>query len=156
MILNEEKMKAKKKLGYFCENCDSWVNKDQFIGTHFRNHCPFCLYSKHLDAKESGDRNSSCHGLMEPVGLTFKHEGLDKYNRPRQGELMLVHHCSVCHDFSINRLSADDEAEMVMFIFNKSKSLPEEVKKNLQAQNIELLTDKDEPEIRNQLFGKKV
>jgi len=149
-------MKEKMKFGFFCENCGSWVTKDQFIGTHFRNHCPLCLYSKHVDTRDSGDRKSSCHGLMKPIGLTFKKEGFDKYGQKRQGELMLIHHCLECHDFSINRLAADDQSEMVMLIFEQSQDLPSDVKNDLQSQKIELLAAKDETEIRNQLFGKKV
>jgi len=149
-------MKSKRKFGFTCEHCNSWVSKDQFIGTHFRNHCPFCLYSKHLDIKKSGDRHSSCHDLMKPIGLTFKHEGIDKYGHPRQGELMLIHQCLECNDFSINRLAADDQAEMVMLVFKESKDLPNDIQKKLQSEGIELLTHKDEQEIKNQLFGKKV
>lgn len=93
---------------------------------------------------------------MEPIGLTFKHEGVDKYGHPRQGELMIIHHCSQCGDFSINRLAADDQTEMVMLIFKQSTDLPSDIKKTLQAQDIELLNDKNEAEIKNQLFGKKV
>lgn len=150
-------MKAsKKKFGFICQHCGYWVSKNQFIGTHFRNHCPNCLYSKHLDEGKSGDRQALCRGLMKPIGLTFKHEGVDKYGHPRQGELMIIHHCSQCGDFSINRLAADDQTEMVMLIFKQSTDLPSDIKKTLQAQDIELLNDKNEAEIKNQLFGKKV
>jgi hypothetical protein len=93
---------------------------------------------------------------MKPIGLTFKKEGFDKYGQKRQGELMLIHHCLECHDFSINRLAADDQSEMVMLIFEQSQDLPSDVKNDLQSQKIELLAAKDETEIRNQLFGKKV
>ena len=34
----------------------------------YRNHCPGCLYSQHLDLVP-GDRASSCEGMMEPVEL---------------------------------------------------------------------------------------
>ncbi|WP_265181671.1 RNHCP domain-containing protein [Geomicrobium sp. JCM 19055] len=34
----------------------------------YRNHCPSCLYSKHVDVIP-GDRASTCHSLMEPIDL---------------------------------------------------------------------------------------
>ena len=49
----------------------------------FRNHCPFCLYSLHVDDC-MGDRQSDCFGLMKPTeivchskkGYQIKHECL--------------------------------------------------------------------------------
>ena len=32
-----------------------------------RNHCPYCLYSLHVDTESPGDRASDCHGLMDPI-----------------------------------------------------------------------------------------
>lgn len=65
--------------GFKCIYCHKWVPLDKQIGTTHRNHCPYCLWSKHLDSYSAGDRDSSCGGAMEPLGLTFKHEGFDKY-----------------------------------------------------------------------------
>jgi len=149
-------MKEKKKFGFQCEHCDCWVSKDQFIGTHHRNHCPFCLWSKHVDWQSSGDRRANCRGAMEPLGLTFKKEGVDKYGRPKQGELMLIHRCQKCEDFSINRLAADDQTQKVLALFESSQNLSQEIKDKLKANKIELLSRKDEKEMNNQLFGKKV
>lgn len=149
-------MVDKKKFGFQCEHCHTWVTKDEFIGTHFRNHCPFCLWSKHVDWKSSGDRQANCRGLMKPVGLTFKKEGVDKYGHSRQGELMLIHQCETCFDFSINRLAADDSPQAVLTVFEESQRLSSAFKKNLQDKNIKLLDKKDEKEIKIQLFGKKI
>ncbi len=33
-----------------------------------RNHCPFCLYSLHVDV-HVGDRANPCKGLMKPIGV---------------------------------------------------------------------------------------
>jgi len=145
----------KKITGFKCNNCQNWISLKGLIGTHYRNHCPFCLFSTHVDDKKSGDRHSSCHGLMEPIGLTFKKEGTDKYGKVRQGELMLIHRCQVCDELSINRLAADDEPLMVLKIFEDSQKLSEELKKEIDSQSIYLLTNKDEKEIKTQLFGKK-
>ncbi|WP_220193259.1 RNHCP domain-containing protein [Ktedonospora formicarum] len=37
-------------------------------GGHHRNHCPFCLYSRHVDDRQSGDRLSTCGASMQPIG----------------------------------------------------------------------------------------
>lgn len=58
----------------------------------YRNHCPFCLYSLHVD-REPGDRRSRCGGLMQPVGL--RRSG----RRPQ-----IVHRCSRCGRIKVNRV----------------------------------------------------
>ena len=51
----------------------------------YRNHCPRCLYSKHLDVAP-GDRASSCKGPMKPVGMRYK-----------SGKgFQIVHRCTAC------------------------------------------------------------
>ena len=145
----------KKDKGFECAHCHQWVDCRKYIGTHFRNHCPHCFWSKHVDLEKSGDRQSLCHGQMEPVGLTFKHEGWDKYGQPRRGELMLIHHCTGCGKTSINRIAADDKPEAILNIFQASKELDEETKKKLEKEGIKLLCEKDRKEIKTQLFGKK-
>lgn len=147
-------MKLKKIKGFECAYCHQWVPFDKFIGTRFRNHCPFCLWSKHVDEKKSGNRQAFCHGLMKPIGLTFKKEGFDKYGKPRQGELMLIHQCQNCGQISINRLAADDESQMVLKIFEESKKLGREILEKIKKENIRLLAKEDEREILSQLFGK--
>ena len=50
---------------FICENCGKNVSK---LGYTARDHCPYCLYSKHLDINP-GDRENTCHGLMKPIGI---------------------------------------------------------------------------------------
>ena len=50
---------------FICENCGKKVEK---LGYSCRNHCPYCLHSKHVD-KNPGDRQEDCHGVLEPIGL---------------------------------------------------------------------------------------
>ena len=45
---------------FICEHCGKKVTKLEYS---CRNHCPFCLYSKHLDINP-GDRAEKCHGLL--------------------------------------------------------------------------------------------
>jgi hypothetical protein len=91
---------------------------------------------------------------MLPLGLTFKKEGKDKYGQRRQGEIMLIHYCQKCREFSINRLAADDDSTSVLKIFNQSLLLEKEVLDSIANEGIVLLTAKDRPEIQTQLFGK--
>ncbi|MBM3205666.1 RNHCP domain-containing protein, partial [Candidatus Shapirobacteria bacterium] len=125
-------MTSKDKKGFQCLACGQWIEADKFIGTHFRNHCPFCLWSQHVDEQKSGDRRSLCHGMMEPIGLTFKNEGFDKYGQRKQGELMVIHLCQDCGHLSINRLAADDKPETVLKIFEASLKLPSKIKNILK------------------------
>lgn len=160
MYREEERKKEKrlkleeKKGGFRCCNCGQWVPFTEFMGTEHRNHCPFCLWSKHVDLEKPGDRKSKCQARMMPIGLTFKHEGVDKYGRLRQGELMLIHECTGCGKISINRIAADDNEEMILKIFEESQKLPTEKKERLERSGIEVLPEKKREEILLQLFGK--
>jgi len=42
------------------------------LGNGYTDHCPKCLYSKHIDINP-GDRQSQCGGLMKPIGFEIKH-----------------------------------------------------------------------------------
>lgn len=55
--------------GFICENCGSKVMP--LNNGSYRNHCPFCLYSKHVD-NIPGDRASECGGLMKPIDIKNK------------------------------------------------------------------------------------
>ncbi|OFX16644.1 MAG: RNHCP domain-containing protein [Armatimonadetes bacterium RBG_16_58_9] len=60
----------------------------------YRNHCPFCLHSKHVDTVP-GDRMSDCGGLMEPVGLEHK-----------SGKgWQIVHKCLRCGQRRVNKVA---------------------------------------------------
>lgn len=54
--------------GFICANCGIEVR--QLTNGSYRNHCPQCLYSLHVDG-EPGDRNSDCSGLMQPIGIAY-------------------------------------------------------------------------------------
>ena len=66
-------------------------------GSRHRNHCPFCLWSLHVD-DEAGDRAAACRGLMEPVAVWVR----------EKGEWALVHRCQRCGELKSNRIGADD------------------------------------------------
>lgn len=145
---NFEKQKARQQKseekagGFRCSHCKIWVGFDPFMGTNNRNHCNVCLWSKHVDNKP-GDRRETCHGGMEPIGLTFKHEGFGK-----QGEIMLIHHCRGCQKISINRIARDDLESEIVNVFENS--LNESTKLD---QDIYVLSANDRDELNRQLFG---
>lgn len=56
-----------------CENCGTFVKGDGYT-----DHCPNCLYSKHVDINP-GDRASSCGGMMKPISADVKESGYKIY-----------------------------------------------------------------------------
>lgn len=145
---------VKKRREFRCFHCGNLIPTSQNIGTKHRNHCPFCLWSKHLDFKKPGDRKAQCKAGMKPLGLTFKKEGLDKYNQPRQGELMLIHECIGCGKISINRIAADDNEKEILKVFKESQKLSKEKQDQLERENIQILSEESKEKILTQLFGK--
>src|SRR5512133_632213 len=72
-----------------CNHCRQHVSAASFLsGVVNRNHCPYCLWSRHLDYYKPGDRLAACKAKMRPVGLTLK-ATRKKYSPESQGELML-------------------------------------------------------------------
>jgi len=55
--------------GFACVHCSLPVPAN--TDGHYRNHCPYCLWSLHVDDLP-GDRASGCRQPMEPVGLVEK------------------------------------------------------------------------------------
>jgi len=140
---------------FICEGCGREVGTEELIGTKNRNHCPYCLTSKHLDELVSGDRASHCKGKMIPVALTFKKEGFDKYGKERRGELMIVHRCEKCNKFSINRLSGDDDEGAILKLFGEAAT-NETLREELKGYGITALEEKNKEEVYLQLFGKGI
>ena len=82
---------------FTCENCGAFV-----AGNGYTNHCPRCLWSKHVDVNP-GDRAADCGGLMEPVGAEQK-----------GGETVINHRCVVCKHIKRNRTVADDNFDLIV------------------------------------------
>ena len=81
---------------FICEHCGKEV---QPLGYTSRNHCPNCLWSKHLDVLP-GDRASDCGGLLEPVGAVVD---------AKKGYI-IIHRCTKCGE--IRRNKAAHEAKV--------------------------------------------
>ncbi|MGC8981457.1 MAG: RNHCP domain-containing protein [Minisyncoccia bacterium] len=51
-----------------CERCGTFVK-----GTGYIDHCPNCLWSKHVDINP-GDRKANCGGMMKPKGVEIQNK----------------------------------------------------------------------------------
>ncbi len=137
-----------------CGQCHSEVSTAAWAaGVHNRNHCPYCLWSRHMDLWEAGDRLSACKAGMRPVGLTLKQVN-KKYSVAGQGELMVVHACTGCGKLSINRLAADDVMRTVMEIFEASLQIDGDLREMAEREGIGMLGEKDRRTVQERLIGK--
>jgi predicted RNA-binding Zn-ribbon protein involved in translation (DUF1610 family) len=135
-----------------CKHCHQYISTDPALsGVNNRNHCPYCLYSRHLDLFEAGDRLSACKGEMRPVGVTLK-QARKKYGR-QQGELMLVHQCVDCGKVSINRIAADDIAENMLSVYHASLHLDSATRTTIEENGVQLLAASDIAIVSARLFG---
>lgn len=139
-----------------CAHCHALVSSAHSLsGVNNRNHCPYCLWSCHLDLFAAGDRLSACKAPMKPIGLTMK-PGRNKYQREARGELMLVHQCSECQTLSINRIAADDDAATIMAVFEDSIGFGAQLHSLCQQHGITVLSADHLEIVRRQLYGQKI
>ncbi len=78
-----------------------------------RNHCPNCLWSRHLD-DEPGDRGAECGAAMEPIAITVR----------GSGEWVLVHRCTSCEELHLNRTAGDDNSLALLRLATRPLALP--------------------------------
>ena len=139
-----------------CAHCHALVSSAHILsGVNHRNHCPYCLWSCHLDFFAAGDRLSACKAPMKPIGLTMK-RGRNKYQREPRGELMLIHECVECKALSINRIAADDDSATVIVVFQESLRLSQEIHAQCQQFGIVILSGDHEEIVHAQLYGRSV
>jgi ribosomal protein L37E len=86
--------KKDKNQGFICDQCGRSVLP--MTNGSYRNHCPFCLYSRHLDYLP-GDRGCMCGGLMRPVGIAYH----------RNKGYQIIHQCSRCGVQNRNKVARD-------------------------------------------------
>lgn len=139
-----------------CAHCHVMVSGAHVLsGVNNRNHCPYCLWSCHLDLYAAGDRLSACKAPMRPIGLTMK-LGRNKYRREARGELMLVHECTGCKALSINRIAADDDAGTIMAVFQESRGPGQQLHTLCQEHGIVMLKAEDAKILHAQLYGHSI
>ncbi len=80
-----------------CEHCGFQVQ-----GSGYTNHCPQCLWSKHVDV-QPGDREEKCQGLMAPVSVEVK-----------KGEYRIQHRCTRCGIERWNKAAKEDDFEVIL------------------------------------------
>jgi hypothetical protein len=95
---------------FTCLHCQASVPRH--CGGSYRNHCPVCLFSLHVDVTP-GDRAADCGGLMEPTGLDYS--GKKGY--------VLLHRCRRCGHLDRNRVAPDDSTDAITAL-SRSAELP--------------------------------
>lgn len=96
----EEKRFQKRVEDFVCERCGMFIK-----GTGYTDHCPNCLWSKHVDINP-GDRKAKCGGPMEPVGVEVK-----------GGKNIIHYRCQKCgYRFRV-KSAPDDNFEEVLKLF---------------------------------------
>jgi DNA-directed RNA polymerase subunit RPC12/RpoP len=134
-------------VSFHCVHCRQLVPVDWLLSAvRNRNHCPYCLHSRHLDLLRAGDRLAACKGSMQPIALTCK-RSRKRYGQAT-GELMLVHRCSECGKLSLNRIAADDDSEAILSLLSQTSDA------GLESAGIQPLTLDDLPKVHKWLFGK--
>lgn len=89
---------------FICENCHKEVKKLNYTA---RDHCPYCLYSKHVDITP-GDRQNNCKGLLKPIDIEkFK----DTYK--------IIYQCTKCKQLHKNIMANDDDLNLIIEISSK-------------------------------------
>ena len=84
---------------FTCEHCGKLINKLNYTA---RDHCNYCLYSKHVDINP-GDRKNTCQGLLVPISIEkFK----DTYK--------IIYKCNKCHKMHKNIIANDDNMDEII------------------------------------------
>ncbi len=81
--------------GFACAHCGAEV--PPLANGSYRNHCPACLHSLHVDVNP-GDRASDCGGLLVPVGV----------EQSGKKGWVIVHRCERCGAVRRNKAALDD------------------------------------------------
>lgn len=94
------------KEDFECEKCGEMV-----IGDGYTDHCPKCLWGKHVDGEIPGDRKSECRGLMEPIEAKFQISNL---------KFKIKYKCLKCgHEFWVKNAKGDNRDKLMELAVNK-------------------------------------
>ncbi len=85
---------------FICHHCGKHVSA---LGYSCRNHCPYCLHSKHVDINP-GDRQEECHGDLVPIAVE-----LDS----KKG-YVIVFRCKKCGAIRRNKAANDDNIDLII------------------------------------------
>jgi len=90
---------------FICEVCGKKVEKLEYTA---RDHCPYCLSSKHLDINP-GDRSANCSGILEPIDI----------EKGKKESYKIVYKCSKCGLIKKNKTATDDNFDKILEIMSK-------------------------------------
>lgn len=89
---------------FICENCNKDVSKLNYSA---RDHCPYCLCSKHVDINP-GDRSNNCQGLLEPIDI-------EKF----KDTFKIIYRCKECNELHKNIIAVDDDMSVIINLSTK-------------------------------------
>ncbi len=91
---------TKRDESFICENCGREVPK---LGYTSRDHCPYCLCSKHVDITP-GDRENSCRGILRPKQVVIDN---------KKG-YVIIYKCDKCGEMHRNKAAEDDDNDLLI------------------------------------------
>ncbi len=84
---------------FICEHCKNEVKPLLYSA---RDHCNYCLYSKHVDINP-GDRSNTCQGLLKPIGI-------EKFKNTYK----IIYKCQKCKMIHKNIMAIDDNFDIII------------------------------------------
>lgn len=93
------KLFTMKDEGFLCDNCGREISKLSYSA---RDHCNFCLCSKHIDILP-GDRANTCLGILSPIGI-------EKY----RNSFKIIYKCNKCGELHKNIMAIDDNMDLII------------------------------------------
>ena len=89
---------------FICDNCNKKVD---ILGYTARDHCPYCLYSKHVDINP-GDRLNPCKGMLIPIDI-------EKFKNTYK----IIYKCNKCGEIHKNVAALDDDTNKIIELSKK-------------------------------------
>lgn len=81
---------------FTCYNCGVKVN-----GNGYTDHCPNCLYGKHVDISP-GDRKNTCQGILKPISTVYKN-----------GSIIIFYKCQKCNQIKNFKAANNDNQDLL-------------------------------------------
>ena len=91
---------------FICEVCHQKVEP---LKVSARDHCPYCLCSKHVDINP-GDRQNKCQGILKPISI-------DKF----KDTYKIVYKCDKCKEIHRNIMAIDDDFDKILEVMKNAK-----------------------------------
>ncbi len=95
---------------FICEVCGKNVSK---LGYTARDHCPYCLCSKHVDINP-GDRACDCQGILKPIAI----------EKAKKDNFKIVYVCKKCGMVKRNVMASDDNYDKILEIMANPVKIP--------------------------------